>query len=105
MGQRKSCRQLYAGSVLLLWSLGQQPKLKTLEQRYPQLLQPILNQPKLRFNPLETLATISHSSHTSSTSSTSISDALDFASIMQAAQALSSKIQIDELLGTLNQII
>ncbi|MCZ0905122.1 hypothetical protein ON021_35030, partial [Microcoleus sp. HI-ES] len=72
---------------------------------YPQLLQPILNQPKLRFNPLETLATISHSSHTSTSSSTSISDALDFASIVQAAQALSSKIQIDELLSTLNQII
>jgi len=84
---------------------GAAAKIQDLEQRYPQLLQPILNQPKLRFNPLETLAKISHSSHTSSTSSTSISDALDFASIMQAAQALSSKIQIDELLGTLNQII
>ena len=84
---------------------GAQAKVEDLEQRYPQLLQRILNQPKLRFNPLETLAKISHSSHTSSNSSTSISDVLDFASIMQAAQALSSKIQIDELLGTLNQII
>ncbi|MEG4234105.1 AAA family ATPase [Microcoleus sp. Pol11C3] len=84
---------------------GAKAKIEDLEQRYPQLLQPILNQPKLRFNPLETLAKISQSSQTSSTSSTSISDALDFASIMQAAQALSSKIQIDELLGTLNQII
>ena len=84
---------------------GAVAKVEDLEQRYPQLLQPILNQPKLRFNPLETLATISHSSQTSSKSSTNISDVLDFASIMQAAQALSSKIQIDELLGTLNQII
>jgi len=84
---------------------GAVAKIEDLEQRYPQLLQPILNQPKLRFNPLETLATISHSSQTSSNSSTNISDVLDFASIMQAAQALSSKIQIDELLGTLNQII
>ncbi|MEG5000740.1 ATP-binding protein, partial [Microcoleus sp. B4-D4] len=84
---------------------GAQAKVEDLEKRYPQLLQPILNQPKLRFNPLETLAMISHSSHTSSTSSTSISDALDFASIVQAAQALSSKIQLDELLDTLNQII
>ncbi|MEG4228378.1 AAA family ATPase [Microcoleus sp. N9_B2] len=84
---------------------GAKAKVEHLEQRYPQLLQPILNQPKLRFNPLETLATISHSSHTSSNSSTSISDALDFASIVQAAQALSSKIQLDELLDTLNQII
>ena len=84
---------------------GAKAKIEDLEQRYPQLLGPILNQPKLRFNPLETLATISHSCQTSSNSSTSISDALDFASIMQAAQALSSKIQIDELLGTLNQII
>ena len=82
-----------------------QAKVEDLEQRYPQLLQPILNQPKLRFNPLETLAKISQSSQTSSNSNTSISDVLDFASIMQAAQALSSKIQIDELLGTLNQII
>ncbi|MEG4119801.1 AAA family ATPase [Microcoleus sp. N9_B4] len=84
---------------------GALAKVEHLEQSYPQLLQPILNQPKLRFNPLETLATISHSSHTSTSSSTSISDALDFASIVQAAQALSSKIQIDELLSTLNQII
>ncbi|MCL1465135.1 trifunctional serine/threonine-protein kinase/ATP-binding protein/sensor histidine kinase [Argonema galeatum] len=84
---------------------GAKAKIEDLEQRYPQLLQPILNQPKLRFNPLETLGTISQSSYTSSSSSTSISDALDFASIVQAAQALSSKIQIDELLGTLNQII
>ena len=84
---------------------GAKAKIEDLEQRYPQLLGPILNQPKLRFNPLETLGTISQSSHTSSTSSTSISDALDFASIVQAAQALSSKIQLDELLDTLNQII
>nr|WP_228042302.1 MULTISPECIES: ATP-binding sensor histidine kinase [unclassified Tychonema] len=84
---------------------GAKAKVEDLEQRYPPLLKPILNQPKLRFNPLETLATISHSSYTSSTSSTSIFDALDFASIVQAAQALSSKIQLDELLDTLNQII
>ncbi len=84
---------------------GALAKVENLEQRYPQLLHPILNQPKLSFNPLETLATISHSSQTSSTSSTSISEALDFASIVQAAQALSSKIQLDELLSTLNQII
>ncbi|MEG4010470.1 AAA family ATPase, partial [Microcoleus sp. Pol1C5] len=84
---------------------GALAKVENLEKRYPQLLHPILNQPKLRFNPLETLATISHSSQTSSNSSTSISDALDFASIVQAAQALSSKIQLDELLDTLNQII
>ncbi|WP_172193339.1 ATP-binding protein, partial [Microcoleus asticus] len=84
---------------------GALAKIEDLEQRYPQLLHPILNQPKLRFNPLETLATITHSSQTSSTSSTSISEALDFASIVQAAQALSSKIQLDELFGSLNQII
>ncbi|MEG3865477.1 MULTISPECIES: AAA family ATPase [unclassified Microcoleus] len=84
---------------------GAKAKVEHLEQSYPQLLHPILNQPKLRFNPLETLVTISQSSHISTTSSTSISDALDFASIVQAAQALSSKIHIDELLDTLNQII
>ncbi|WP_172191617.1 ATP-binding protein, partial [Microcoleus asticus] len=84
---------------------GALAKVQDLEKRFPQLLHPILNQPKLRFNPLETLATITHSSQTSSTSSTSISEALDFASIVQAAQALSSKIQLDELFGSLNQII
>ncbi|MEG4133364.1 AAA family ATPase, partial [Microcoleus sp. Pol1B3] len=52
---------------------GALAKVENLEKRYPQLLHPILNQPKLRFNPLETLATISHSSQTSSNSSTSIS--------------------------------
>ncbi|EGK90212.1 GAF domain-containing protein [Microcoleus vaginatus PCC 9802] len=104
------CKEKVAGSYMqeayycyARW--GAKAKIEDLEQRYPQLLQPILNQPKLRFNPLETLATISHSSHTSTNSSTSISDALDFASIVQAAQALSSKIQLDELFSSLNQII
>ncbi|MBD3560920.1 GAF domain-containing protein, partial [Planktothrix sp. FACHB-1355] len=88
---------------------GAKAKVEYLERCYPQLLQPILNQPKIRFNLLETLTTISdpfiHSIQTSSSSSSSISDALDFTSVLQAAQALSSKIQLDELLETLTQII
>ena len=82
---------------------GAKAKVTDLETRYPQLLQPILQQPKSGFNVLETLTSITYS--TTNVSSISISDTLDFASVIQAAQALSSAIELDELLKQLTQII
>jgi PAS domain S-box-containing protein len=83
---------------------GAKAKVADLETRYPQLLQPILQSPKTSFDPLETLSNVTHSS-TQVDHSTSISDALDFGSVLKAAQALSSIIQLDELLQQLTQII
>jgi predicted ATPase/signal transduction histidine kinase/tRNA A-37 threonylcarbamoyl transferase component Bud32 len=86
---------------------GAKAKVVDLETHYPQLLQHILQQPKPSFNVLETLTSLHHNSIHSSTqiSSSSISDALDFASVIKAAQALSSTIQLDELLKQLTQLI
>ncbi len=86
---------------------GATAKVKDLETHYPQLLQPILEQPNPVFNPLETLTNLHQLSIHSSTqlSSSSLSDSIDFGSVIKAAQALSSTIQLDELLKQLTQII
>ncbi len=82
---------------------GAKAKVQDLEIRYPHLLEPILHQSQAGFNPFATITTIANS-YTQS-SPTSISDTLDFASVIQAAQALSSTIDLDELLKQLTQII
>jgi predicted ATPase/signal transduction histidine kinase len=86
---------------------GAKAKVVDLETRYPQLLQPILQQPKPSFSVIETLTSLHSNSIHSSTqvSSSGISDALDFASVIKAAQTLSSEIQLDQLLKQLTQII
>jgi predicted ATPase/signal transduction histidine kinase len=85
---------------------GAKAKTDHLEECYPQLLQPILQQQTLRFTPLETIATVTRgSSSTYNSSSKSISDVLDFASILKAAQAISSSIQLDELIRSLTHIL
>ncbi|WP_217385588.1 ATP-binding protein [Dolichospermum sp. UHCC 0259] len=82
---------------------GAKAKVTDLERRYPQLLQPILQQYKISFAPLETLISVTNSA--TEPSNSSISDSLDFASIIKAAQAISSTIQLDQLLQQLTHII
>ncbi len=87
---------------------GAKAKTSDLEKHYPQLLQPILQQQKLSFNLLETISHINSTSTQKSThtnSSSSISDTLDFASVLKAAQAISSSIELDELITSLTKII
>ncbi|AFZ58766.1 AAA family ATPase [Anabaena cylindrica FACHB-243] len=86
---------------------GAKAKNDNLEKRYPQLLQPILQQQKIGFNSLETIANIVSTSTSSSTSSlrTSISDVLDLASALKAAQAISSSLELKELIAHLTRII
>ncbi|WP_298911191.1 ATP-binding sensor histidine kinase [uncultured Nostoc sp.] len=86
---------------------GAKAKITDLEQRYPQLLQVILQQQRLNFNPQETLvfhATFS-STCTNTTGSTNISDVLDFTSALKAAQAISSSLELDTLIASLTRII
>ncbi|WP_293338119.1 ATP-binding sensor histidine kinase [Microcoleus sp. CAWBG58] len=88
---------------------GAQAKTNDLEQRYPQLLQPILQQATKPLTVLESLASISsstysiHSSHSKSSSSTSLNNTLDFAALLKVSQSLSSTIQLDDLIQTLTQ--
>ncbi|XZN92786.1 MAG: AAA family ATPase [Microcoleus sp.] len=84
---------------------GAQTKTDDLEKRYPQLLQPILHQRQLNFHPLETLATVSRTLISTTHSSSTISDALDFTSVLKAARAISSSIEIEELMGNLTRIL
>jgi len=86
---------------------GAKAKTDDLEKRYPQLLQPILQEKKLSLNPLETIAiNISTSASSSScTLKTSIPDILDLTSVIKAAQAISSSLELDELIAQLTRII
>ncbi|MBR8841000.1 MAG: GAF domain-containing protein, partial [Stigonema ocellatum SAG 48.90 = DSM 106950] len=78
---------------------GAQAKTNHLEKLYPQLLQPILQQQQLHLNPQETLAI-----HGTSSSS-SISDVLDLTSVLKAAQAISTSLELDQLIASLTRII
>lgn len=81
---------------------GASSKIWDLEKRYPQLLQPILQQQRLNLNSLEKIATITQ---TSTSTSTSISNAFDFDSILKASQSISSEIHLDKLLANLLNIL
>ncbi|MEH2403389.1 ATP-binding sensor histidine kinase [Nostoc sp.] len=86
---------------------GAKAKTDDLTKYYPKLLQPILQQQIINFNPLETIGfsrTFS-STHTSSTNSTNISNILDFTSVLKASQAISSSLEIDQLITSLTRII
>ncbi|MGL5193632.1 MAG: trifunctional serine/threonine-protein kinase/ATP-binding protein/sensor histidine kinase, partial [Chroococcales cyanobacterium] len=89
---------------------GAKAKVADLEQRYPELLGPILQPVIPSIDLLNTVSTISSTRVLSSTgvgrgSSSSINQSLDLASVIKASQALSGTLQLDELLSQLTQII
>ncbi|XZO01633.1 MAG: AAA family ATPase [Microcoleus sp.] len=81
---------------------GAKAKLIDLEQRYPQLLTPILQQPRATDSLKET---ISRGTLTSTHSATSISEALDLASLLKASQTISGEIELEKLLSSLLSIL
>ncbi len=89
---------------------GAKAKTDQLEAKYPQLLTSILQKQPLQYNPFDSLnsltetLTLARKTQTKNTSST-ISEALDFASVLQAAQTLSSTIELEQLLDDIVQII
>jgi predicted ATPase/signal transduction histidine kinase len=88
---------------------GAKAKTDDLEKRYPHLLRPILQegaQPLTVFETLSTLTNTTSSISSSSqqiTSSTSINHALDFSTLLQISQVISSTIDLDELVQILTQ--
>ncbi|MEG5140403.1 AAA family ATPase, partial [Microcoleus sp. A6-D4] len=90
---------------------GAKAKTDDLENRYPELLRPILQQSDPSMTMFGTLATIAtpayslHSNTRKSSSSSSINTTLDFAAILKASQALSRTIQLEDLIHQLTQII
>ncbi|MFN6462235.1 MAG: AAA family ATPase [Nostoc sp. DedVER02] len=86
---------------------GAKAKTEDLEKRYPQLLAPIL---LAQLNHFQLSSTVDGSSFPHQTihtnlSSNSISQALDFATIFKVSQALSSEIQLEQLLTTLLRVV
>ncbi|WP_392533616.1 AAA family ATPase [Nostoc sp. C117] len=86
---------------------GAKAKISDLEKCYPQLLKPILEQQLLTLNPLESISfrATSSSTRTSTTGGTSVSDPLDLTSVLKAAQAISSSLELDQLIAHLTRII
>ncbi|MEG5001879.1 trifunctional serine/threonine-protein kinase/ATP-binding protein/sensor histidine kinase [Microcoleus sp. B4-D4] len=90
---------------------GAKAKTDDLENRYPELLRPILQQPDSSVTMLSTLGTIAtpaysiHSNTRKTSSSSSINTTLDLAAILQASQALARTIQLEDLIYQLTQII
>jgi len=88
---------------------GAKAKTDDLEKRYPHLLRPILQEAAEPLTVFETLSTLTNttcsisSSAQQITSSTSINHALDFSSLLQISQVISSTIDLDELVQTLTQ--
>jgi predicted ATPase/signal transduction histidine kinase len=91
---------------------GAKAKTDHLEANYPQLLRPILQKTSSTLHPLETLASISSLKSTicstttgTHTSTSNANTALDLVTLFKAAQAISSTIDLDELLRRLTQIL
>ncbi|MEG4444070.1 AAA family ATPase [Microcoleus sp. AT9_B4] len=89
---------------------GAKAKIDHLEQRYPQLLAPILQQERTRHYPTETTHTSSSESSLSNTNrtiigSTSSLELVDLPTVIKASQALSSEIELEQLLTTLMQVV
>ncbi len=88
---------------------GAKAKIADLEQRYPQLLQPILHSTNQPLKVLEKLATITapaysiHATSHKSSSSSSINQTLDFATLLQISQTFARTIKLDKLLHILTQ--
>jgi predicted ATPase/signal transduction histidine kinase/tRNA A-37 threonylcarbamoyl transferase component Bud32 len=81
---------------------GAKAKVIDLEKRYPQLLKPILQQPRTTDSLKET---ISRETIGSTHTATSISEALDLASLLKASQTISGEIELEKLLSSLLSIL
>ncbi len=86
---------------------GAKAKTDDLAKHYPTLLQAILQQQRINFNPSQTITfgRTSSSSRNSTTSVNSIFDILDFTSVLKASQAISSSLEINQLITSLTRII
>jgi signal transduction histidine kinase len=81
---------------------GAKAKVVDLEQRYPQLLMPILQQPRATDSFKETLI---RGTIISTKTSSSVSEILDLTSLLKASQAISGEIELNRLLTTLLKIV
>ncbi len=83
---------------------GALAKIDDLEKRYPQLLASILQAQRDRVSTVDK-SSFQHQTIQTTRSSSNISAALDFDTILKASLALSSEIQLQQLLCTLMQVV
>ncbi|MDY7020805.1 MAG: ATP-binding protein [Cyanobacteriota bacterium] len=102
-GQEKIAQTYMIEAYYCYARWGAKAKTEQLEKLYPELLTPILQQPKISLDTLQTYITPSH--QTVQTSSTSVGNLLDFNSVMKATQALSGEIELNKLITQLMQVI
>jgi len=81
---------------------GAKAKTDDLEQRYPQLLTPILKQESINYN---TIVNSTISQTVTANTSTSNSSILDLSTVMKASQAISGEIHLNQLLSTLMSVV
>ncbi|MBD1828612.1 AAA family ATPase [Microcoleus vaginatus GB1-A2] len=102
LGKDKIARVYLTDAYYAYARWGAQAKIDDLEQKYPQLLAPILEQETSLYAP-ETIAQTLVA--TLSSSGKNISDFLDLETVIKASQAISGQINIEELLSTLLRIV
>ena len=100
-GKEKLAQSYMIEAYYCYFRWGAKAKIADLEKRYPQLLTPILQQKNLEITNQGTIA----ATGTLTSSSSGKNVLLDFASVMKAAQAISSEIELEKLLATLMEIV
>ncbi|MBR8835002.1 MAG: AAA family ATPase [Stigonema ocellatum SAG 48.90 = DSM 106950] len=80
---------------------GALAKVEDLEQRYPELLAPIIRQEKIHLTVSGTNSTLG----STNSSGNLVSDTLDLITVVKASQTLACEIHLDKLLSTLMQVV
>jgi len=102
-GKEKIARTYLTDAYYCYAQWGAKAKIDQLEQRYPELLKPILQRDRTSSTSSTSLSTVT--SHSQTASIADISSILDFSSLLKASQTLSGEIELDRLLSTLIKII
>ena len=102
LGKDKIARVYLTDAYYAYARWGAQAKIDDLEQKYSQLLAPILEQQTSLYAAENIAQTIGG---TISYTSQNISNFLDLATVIKASQAISGQINIEELLSTLMQVL
>ena len=100
-GKEKIARAYLIDAYYCYARWGAKAKTDDLEERYPELLKPILQRTRDFWSSEISLM----ASHSQTASVANISSILDFSSLLKASQTLSGEIELDRLLSTLMKII
>ena len=106
-GQKKVA-QVYLTDAYYAYSAWEaKAKIEDLESHYPELLAPILQRRIFHSDSVETKldSPLVAELTLAFASGSNVSEALDFSTVLKASQALSSEIQLNQLISTLMQVV